>query len=40
MEAGKAAVSLVIFEDDLNERKTDIAEDLLPYVCPCSLQVP
>ena len=40
MEAEKAAVSLVIYEDDLNERKTDMDEDLLPYVCPFSLQVP
>ena len=40
MEAEKAAVSLVIYEDNLNERKTDIDEDLLPYVCPSSLQVP
>ena len=40
MEAEKAAVSLVIYEDNLNKRKTDIDEDLLPYVCPFSLQVP
>ena len=39
-EAEKAAVSLKIYEDDLNERKTDIDEDLLPYLCPSSLQVP
>ena len=38
MEAEKAAVSL--YEDDLNERKTDIDEDLLSYLCPTSLQVP
>ena len=35
-----AAVSLKMYEDDLNERKTDIDEDLLPYLCPTSLQVP
>ena len=40
MKAEKAAVSLVIYEDDLNERKTDIDEDLLPYMRPSSLQVP
>ena len=40
MEAEKAAVSLKIYEDDRNERKTDIDEDLLPYSCPSSLQVP
>ena len=34
MEAKKAALSLKIYEDDLNERKTDINEDLLPYLCP------
>ena len=34
MEAKKAAVSLKIYEDDLNERKTEINEDLLPYLCP------
>ena len=40
MEAEKAAVSLKSYEDDLNERKTDIHEDLLPYLCSSSLQVP
>ena len=40
MKAEKAAVSLVIYEDDLNERKTDIDEDRLPYMRPSSLQVP
>ena len=40
MEAEKEAVSLKIYEDDLNKTKTDIDEDLLPYVCPSSLQVP
>ena len=40
MEEEKAAVSLKIYEDDLNERKTDIDEHLLPYLCPSSLQVP
>ena len=40
MKAEKAAVSLVNYEDDLNERKTDIDEDLLPYMRPSSLQVP
>ena len=40
MEAEKAAVSLKIYEDDLNERKTDIDEDLLPYLCLSSSQVP
>ena len=40
MEAEKAAVSLKIYEDDLNERKTDIDEYLFPYLCPTSLQVP
>ena len=40
MEAEKAAVSLKIYEDDMNERKTDIDEDLLPYLCTSSLQVP
>ena len=40
MEAEKAAVSLKICEDDLHERKTDIDEDLLPYLCSSSLQVP
>ena len=34
MDAEKAAVSLQIYEDDLNERKTDIDEDLFPYLCP------
>ena len=34
MEAEKAALSLKIYEDDLNGRKTDIDEDLLPYLCP------
>ena len=34
MEAEKAAVSLKLYEDDLKERKTDIDEDLLPYLCP------
>ena len=29
MEAEKAAVSLKIYEDDMNESKTDIDEDLL-----------
>ena len=38
MEAEKAAVLLKIYGDDLNERKTDIDEDLLPYLCPSSLQ--
>ena len=40
MKAEKAAVSLVNYEDDLNKRKTDIDEDLLPYMRPSSLQVP
>ena len=40
MEAEKEDVSLKIYQDDLNKRKTDIDEDLLPYVCPFSLQVP
>ena len=40
MEAEKTAASLKIYEDDLNERKTDIVEDLLPYFSPSSLQVP
>ena len=40
MKAEKAAVSLVIYEDDLNERKTDIDKDRLPYMRPSSLQVP
>ena len=40
MEAEKAVASLKIYEDDLNERKTDIVEDLLPYFPPSSLQVP
>ena len=34
MDVEKAAVSLKIYEDDLNERKTDIDEDLFPYLCP------
>ena len=34
MEAEKAALSLKIYEDDLNESKTDIDEDLLPYLSP------
>ena len=34
MDAEKAAASLKIYEDDLNERKTDIDEDLFPYLCP------
>ena len=40
MKAEKAAVSLVNYEDDLNKRKTDIDEDLFPYMRPSSLQVP
>ena len=40
MKAEKAAVSLVNYEDDLNKRKTDIDEDLLPHMRPSSLQVP
>ena len=34
MDAEKAAVSPKMYEDDLNERKTDIDEDLFPYLCP------